>query len=75
MIKKHSNITDPNVWKDMELKLDDARYPNAVDMYKLELIYGHLELFEHRYEEMNHHEYYFLLDKMYDYYMEIKNTT
>jgi hypothetical protein len=75
MIKKHSNITDPNVWKDMEQKLDDARYPNAIDLYKLRLIYGHLEIFEHTYEEMNHHAYYFLLDKMYDYYEDVKNHT
>jgi hypothetical protein len=75
MIKKQSNITDPNVWKDMELKLDDARYPNACDMYKFRLIYEHLEIFEHKFEEMNHHEYYFLIEKMFKFYEEVKNTT
>lgn len=32
MIKNHSSITDKNVWEEMELKLDDGRYPNAVDI-------------------------------------------
>jgi len=76
MVKNHSNISDPNVWKDMELKLDDARYPNAIDMYKFRLIYAHLEIFEHNYfNGMDHHEYYFLVDKMWNYYEEVKNTT
>jgi len=32
-------------------------------------------MFEHKFEEMNPHEYYFIIDKMYEFYMELKNTT